>query len=157
LQLEALHVPFVQIPVEQSVLTLQFSPAAQVGHCTPPQSMSVSPGPCRLSLQLDARHVPVPQNPPAQSVSVPQLLATAHFGQAGPPQSTSVSAAFLTPSWHEMMPASAPARPALPRPPALWLPLVLRGAPNGTGAAFPLHVPWHWAGRTGATSGAGSA
>jgi hypothetical protein len=34
---------------------------------------------------------------------------------------------------------------------------VLRGAPNGTGAAFPLHVPWHWAGRTGATSGAGSA
>jgi hypothetical protein len=35
--------------------------------------------------------------------------------------------------------------------------LVLRGAPNGTGAAFPLHVPWHWAGRTGATSGAGSA
>jgi hypothetical protein len=34
---------------------------------------------------------------------------------------------------------------------------LLRGAPNGTGAAFPLHVPWHWAGRTGATSGAGSA
>ena len=54
--------PLVQLPAMQSPATLHMAPTAQGGH-TPPQSMSVSSGPCVPSLHDDCGMPPEPPPP----------------------------------------------------------------------------------------------
>jgi hypothetical protein len=87
------HDELWQLPLEQSVPTLQEVPVPHVGQVPPPQSVPVSAPFLIESMHVAAAQVPLGQLSVVQSDPTLHFWFTAHFGQL-PPQSTSVSSPF---------------------------------------------------------------
>src|SRR5688572_7330536 len=94
----ASQMPAGQLPLRQSLPTIQEAPSSQAPQAPPPQSTSVSEPFSSPSSQATVSQVLLSQTALEQSESTSQLAPSPHAWQTAPPQSRSVSSKFITPS-----------------------------------------------------------